>query len=64
MNHPMTQEPLKQTYSRQELTDKLNDWMVELWGYDPKDLPPEQRDQWYRDNGLIYLFICDHFPVK
>lgn len=36
--------------------------MIELWGDSPKNLAPEQRDQWHRDNGLIYHFICDHFP--
>lgn len=51
------------TYSRAELADKLKDWMIELWGDSPKNLDPEQRDQWHRDNGLIYHFICDHFPA-
>jgi hypothetical protein len=49
-------------YSRAELADKLKDWMIELWGDSPKNLEPEQRDQWHRDNGMIYHFICDHFP--
>ena len=53
---------LRVAYSRAELADKLKDWMIELWGDSPKNLDPEQRDQWHRDNGLIYHFICDHFP--
>jgi hypothetical protein len=54
--------PLRVSYSRAEIADKLKDWMIELWGDPPKNLDPEQRDQWHRDNGLIYHFICDHFP--
>lgn len=56
--------PLRVAYSRAELADKLKDWMIELWGDSPKNLDPEQRDQWHRDNGLIYHFICDHFPAE
>jgi len=56
--------PLRVAYSRAELADKLKDWMIELWGDSPKNLDPDQRDQWHRDNGLIYHFICDHFPVE
>ena len=55
-------DPLRVAYSRAELADKLKDWMIELWVDSPKNLDPEQRDQWHRDNGLIYHFICDHFP--
>jgi len=36
--------------------------MTDLYGDSPKNLDPEQRYQWHRDNGLIYHFICDHFP--
>jgi hypothetical protein len=54
--------PLRVSYSRAEIADKLEDWMIELWGDSPKKLAPEQRDQWHRDNGMIYHFICDHFP--
>lgn len=57
-------QPLRVAYSRAELADKLKDWMIELWGDLPKNLDPEQRDQWHRDNGLIYHFICDHFPAE
>ena len=53
---------LRTSYSRQELADK--DWLIELWGDSPKNLDPEQRDQWHRDNGMIYHFICDHFPTE
>lgn len=58
----MACSPLRVAYSRAELADKLKDWMIELWGDSPKNLDPEQRDQWHRENGLIYHFICDHFP--
>jgi hypothetical protein len=56
--------PLRVAYSRAELADKLKDWMIELWENSPKNLDSEQRDQWHRDNGLIYHFICDHFPLE
>ena len=56
--------PLRVAYSRAELADKLKDWMIELWGDSPKNFEPEQRDQWHRDNGMIYHFICDHFPAE
>lgn len=62
--HAVACSPLRVAYSRTQLADKLKDWMIELWGDLPKNLDPEQRDQWHRDNGLIYHFICDHFPAE
>ena len=50
------------SYSRAEIVEKMKQWMIEQWGEEPKNLEPDQRDQWHRDNGLIYHFICDHFP--
>ena len=48
------------SYTQQELIQCLTIWMVNLYGL-PKDLSSEQRDQWFRDNGLIAHFIRDHF---
>jgi hypothetical protein len=52
------------TYTRKELAEKLKEWMEKNQGKpsDYKD-QPEQRDRWYRDAGLIYDFISDHFPA-
>jgi hypothetical protein len=66
-------EPLRTAYSLKEISEKLNQWMIDLWaessddpygGEIPKSLTPEERDQFYRDNGLIYHFLSDHFPTK
>lgn len=53
----------RSAYSRKDLAVKLREWMEKNSGKpsDYKD-QPEQRDRWYRDAGLIYDFICDHFP--
>jgi len=56
-------EPLRVSYSRQELAEKMKDWMIETWGR-PKDLKPDARDRWMERNGMLYAFICDHFPVE
>lgn len=59
------ESPLRVAYSRAELSDKLTIWMVKEFGH-PRDHinDPDQRDAWYRNNGLIHQFICDHFPVE
>jgi hypothetical protein len=62
MNTP--KEAIRRTLSRAELADLLTTWMIELYGAPPKDLSPSERDQFHRDNGLIYHFICDHFPAE
>ena len=55
--------PLFTAYSRNDLIEKLTDWMLEFQG-NPRELTPEQRNQWHRDNGLICHFIRDHFAVE
>lgn len=55
-------EPLRTAYSRDELADRLDEWMVNMWGNTPNNLDPDERNQWHRDNGLLYHFIRDHFP--
>jgi hypothetical protein len=52
-------------YSRTEMDEKLKAWMVEQFGH-PKEYrsEPDLKEQWYRDYGMIYHFICDHFPVE
>ena len=56
-------EPLRVAYSREELASKMAEWMVRSFGH-PMDYitEPDVRDKWLRDNGLIYQFICAHFP--
>lgn len=64
MKTDATQEqPLRRTVSRQELSEELIAWMVELWGANPKDLPPSQRAKWHEQEGLIHHFIRDRFPI-
>jgi hypothetical protein len=55
--------PTRQAYSREEITNKMNLWMVSQFGplEDYKN-EPEHRDKWLRDNGLLNRFIRDHFP--
>lgn len=55
-------EPLRVSYSREELAEKMKDWMIETWG-NPKDLKQDAQDRWMERNGMLYAFICDHFPV-
>jgi hypothetical protein len=68
-----TSEPLRTAYSLKEISEKLNQWMIDLWteslddprgGEIPKSLTQYERDQFYRDNGLIYHFLADHFPTE
>lgn len=54
------EQPLKITYSKEELQAELTQWMVEQWGR-PKDLEPERQDVWFERNGLINQFILHLF---
>jgi len=56
-------EPLRVSYSREELAAKMSGWMVETWGH-PMEMNEEARDRWMGRNGMLYAFICDHFPVE
>jgi hypothetical protein len=52
-----------QTYSREELEGKLRVWLITEFG-SPNDFHDQAaKDQWYRDFGLMYHFICDTFPA-
>ena len=55
-------EPLRRAYSREELASAMAEWMVEMWGH-PMELTEESRDRWMERNGMLYAFICDHFPA-
>ena len=63
MNADQSPELLRRAYSREEITAKLNQWMIAEFG-NPREIPNDMRarEWWYRDLGLIYHFICDHFP--
>lgn len=55
-------EPYRKAYSKDELGECLRTWMVEEFGI-PKDITdPDERDSWHEKCGLIYHFICCHFP--
>lgn len=47
------------------MESKLLEWMFKEFGR-PSDYikDPDQRNAWYRDNALLYHFICDHFPSQ
>jgi hypothetical protein len=49
-------------YSREEITTRMQAWMIETWGR-PMDLDPEERDRWMARNGMLYAFLCDHFDT-
>jgi hypothetical protein len=51
----------KHAYSREELAGKMTKWMIAMWGH-PMELTEESRDRWMERNGMLYAFICDHFP--
>ena len=57
--------PLRVRYSLAEMEMLLKAWMVNEFGH-PRDYitDPDQKDKWYRDYGLIYHFIRDHFPAE
>ena len=59
MNEP--NEPLRVAYTREEMMQRMNDWMTEQWG-NPKDLPESQQNTWLERNGLLAWFIREHFP--
>ena len=50
-------------YSRDELTAKMTRWMVETYGH-PMKLTKASRCRWMKRNGMLYAFICDHFPAE
>lgn len=54
-------EPTKTQYSRDEILDKLREWMLEEIGK-PMDMEPEQKENWYRDYGMMAHFLMDNFP--
>jgi hypothetical protein len=62
-NMPPANGPLRQAYSREELAAKMAGWMVEMWGH-PMELTEASRDRWMERNGMLYAFICDHFPAE
>jgi len=54
-------EPSRRAYSREELRDRVTAWLCEQYGR-PIDLDEEAKDRWLTRCGLIYAFVCDHFP--
>jgi hypothetical protein len=56
--------PTRVSYSRAEMDAKLKAWMIEQFGH-PKEYrsEPDLKEQWYRDYGMMYHFICDNYPV-
>jgi len=60
---PPQNEPIRFTYSYEEINQRLTDWMVEIYG-NPRELNEDQRNQWHRDNGMIHHFIRDHFTIQ
>jgi hypothetical protein len=58
-------EPLRRAYSREELASAMAEWMVNTFGHPLNDINDTDRlDRWYRDNGMLYQFICAHFPSE
>lgn len=55
-------EPLRRAYSRPEIVEAMNQWMLETHGH-PMQLEEETRDRWYRDNGMLHAFLCARFPA-
>lgn len=52
-------EPLRRAYSREELASAMAEWMVNTFGHPLNDINDTERlDRWYRDNGMLYQFIC------
>ena len=56
-------QPLRTSYSREEIAAKMKDWMIETWGH-PMGLSEENRNRWMERNGMLYAFICDNFPIE
>jgi hypothetical protein len=56
---PDEQKPFWTGYSREGLTQKMEEWMGPLEGI----TDPAERERWLRDNGLLHQFIRAHFPA-
>lgn len=56
-------EPIRLAYSREELAAKMAGWLVDTYGH-PMELTEVSRDRWMERNGMLYAFICDHFPAE
>jgi hypothetical protein len=58
-------QPLRRAYSREELASAMAEWMMNTFGHPLNDINDSERlDRWYRDNGMLYQFICAHFPSE
>ena len=55
------QPPLRMSYSREEMRDCITTWLAKEYGK-PINLSEESKDRWHERCGLLYHFICDHFP--
>lgn len=58
----ITYEALRHNFSRAEIIEEMNRWMIANM-HNPTILPADQRNQWYRDNGMMCAFLRDTFPV-
>lgn len=52
-------EPLRKSYSREEMTAAAMKWMIENY---PNDRTTEGDEKWCQRLGLFTHFIHDHFP--
>lgn len=58
---PLPETACRTAYSRAEIGDKAREWMHENFG-PVKIKDEEDRDAYYLKLGVIYSFLCDHFP--
>ena len=54
-------EPLRYTYTKEEMSNGLKAFMKDLYG-DPKEMSPEDRNAYHAKLGLMYSFVCEMFP--
>ena len=56
-------EPVKMSWSEQELQYEVRDFMLERFGR-PSELTPEQRDSWYERAGIMADFVGELFRAE
>jgi len=60
----MSGQPLRQAWTRQEMATAAKAWLIDHYGSIPRDMESQERARWERDLGLLYAFLCDHFPEE
>jgi hypothetical protein len=55
-------DPVRRSYSREEMRDASEKWMIEQYG-SPKEMKDNEKARWHERCGMLNHFIFDHFPL-